>query len=74
MSNRYVVMTSREAVAAGADDDYASDDEGDDEMVLVDVMRMRIVYWDGGEPEDMRLTRNLSNLVDELNRVAGPVA
>ena len=40
------------------------------QAVLIDVKTNTIVFEDGGEPEDMTLTRNLYHLVRLLNKVA----
>lgn len=41
-----------------------------DDNVLLDTQTNRIVYADGGEPEDQTLTRDQAVLVDLLNEVA----
>ncbi len=40
------------------------------DQVLVDTATNRIIYYDGGEPEDMYLNRALLPFIAELNRLA----
>lgn len=60
--NRFVIKED--------EDEDAYDDWGNPRDVLLDTKTNRVVYYDGGEPEDMTLTRNLDVFVNLLNELA----
>jgi len=68
MDPRFVIET-READEDGGLDGYVDPDYTEEVDVLVDKCTGEVVYFDGGEPEDNILCRNLGVLVDLLNKL-----
>lgn len=70
---RFKIVDFKEAQGYDDPNEYAYDTGWNDaewSYYLVDTKTNEVIYADGGEPEDMTLTRNLGFFVDKMNEVA----